>query len=78
MEQCPPNWSPGCVCYGAASLEPNDDCYKHGYPDIRRCPNCGQFRGYTTPCRRCGCSYGQKHLQPLASGGDWQLSPPAE
>lgn len=53
--QCPSSYHPGCWCSSSA-LEPNDDCYIHGYPDTRKCPFCGQYRG-AGPCRRCGCSF---------------------
>ncbi len=53
---CPPNYRPGCSC-SSQGLEPRDDCYYHGLPDLRQCPWCGQFRG-RKPCKRCGCSYG--------------------
>jgi hypothetical protein len=55
VKTCPDDFDPGCSCYPLA-LEPSEDCYVHGYPDPRRCPNCGQFRGYK-PCKRCGCKY---------------------
>jgi len=54
--KCPNDWSPGCGCSSSA-LEPNEDCYFHGYPDPRQCPYCGQFRGWKA-CKRCGCTYG--------------------
>jgi hypothetical protein len=53
---CPKGWHPGCNCYLEA-LEPNEDCYVHGWPIITQCPYCGQMRGYK-PCKRCGCSVG--------------------
>ncbi len=56
MIQCPENWRPGCSCSSQA-LEPNENCYIHGGPDTRQCPNCGQIRGHK-PCKRCGCKYG--------------------
>lgn len=55
MEKCPENYRPGCSC-SIQALEPDEDCYYHGYPDPRRCPYCGQFRGWK-PCKRCGCSF---------------------
>ncbi len=61
MKSCPENFRPGCDCSSWA-LEPNEACYIHGWPDPRRCPYCGQFRG-SKPCKRCGCHYGLK-LQP--------------
>jgi len=56
MTPCPENYRPGCTCY-SGGLEPNDDCYYHGFPDTRQCPHCGLFRG-RRPCKRCGCVYG--------------------
>ncbi len=55
-EKCPPNYRPGCSC-SVQGLEPNEDCYVHGFPDKRQCPFCGQFRGYVA-CKRCGCQFG--------------------
>lgn len=67
---CPADFSPGCAC-SVVGLEPNEDCYVHGYPDVRQCPNCGLFRGYYKPCKRCGCDYGQSKIRELrqSAGG---------
>lgn len=56
------DWSPICKCR-ADALEPNEDCWLHGAPDRRRCPNCGAFRSYNTACNRCGCAYGVTEIQ---------------
>lgn len=60
--RCPENWAAGCSC-SVLALEPNDDCYMHGGPDIRQCPYCGQMRGHKA-CKRCGCSYGLRRYEP--------------
>jgi hypothetical protein len=60
-----PNTADGRLhCWYAATREHADllaqtieDCYLHGYPDPRRCPFCGLFRGHN-PCKRCGCKFG--------------------
>lgn len=62
--QCPSNYSPGCSCRCTAD-EPSQDCYYHGYPDTRRCPYCGLFRGHK-PCKRCGCKYGLPKSEEVA------------
>lgn len=31
-----------CLC-SRSSLEPNEDCPIHGYPDPRRCTICGRY-----------------------------------
>ena len=56
MDKCNVLWRPCCSC-STVALEPNEDCWLHGAPDPRRCPNCGQFRG-RKPCKRCECAYG--------------------
>lgn len=58
--KCPEPYHPGCCCRITAD-EPHQDCYIHGGPDVRRCPFCGQFRGFK-PCKRCGCSFGLEHI----------------
>lgn len=60
--KCPKNYSPGCSCSSQA-LEPNEDCYIHGYPDPLVCPYCGQFRKRDGACKRCGCEYGRLQTQ---------------
>jgi hypothetical protein len=57
VRQCPPNYRPGCSCSGWAD-EPDEDCWQHGFPDVRLCPFCGRFRSLYRPCKRCGCTYG--------------------
>lgn len=57
MQPCPPDYHPGCQC-SVQGLEPADDCPVHGFSDPRVCPYCGQMRGYSTPCKRCGCTFG--------------------
>ncbi len=55
--KCPDDWRPGCSCRVDAD-EPSDDCHVHGAPDPKQCPYCGLFRGYSAPCKRCGCMLG--------------------
>src|ERR1700721_2643616 len=62
MNKCPENWCPSCIC-SISALEPNEDCYIHGWMDVRKCPYCGQFRSYITPCKRCGCTTGQNKIE---------------
>lgn len=54
--KCPDNWKPMCTC-SSQELEPNENCYYHGYPDNRFCPYCGKFR-WNRKCTHCGCEYG--------------------
>jgi len=62
MDKCPKEWEPGCCC-STTALEPDEDCYYHGSPDVRRCPYCGLFR-VSKPCKRCGCVFGNQETTP--------------
>lgn len=67
MKPCPTTFRPGCSC-SVSGLEPSEDCYVHGWPDVRQCPYCGQFRGVRA-CKRCGCVYGLS-LPPTPQPGE--------
>jgi len=60
MLKCPDYYTPGCSCYINA-LEPDEQCWYHGWPNRQQCPYCGLFRG-DKPCKRCGCFYGLRSV----------------
>lgn len=53
----PADWRPSCSCSAIAD-DPDDYCPYHGGMMDPACPYCGQFRGRSKPCKRCGCTWG--------------------